>query len=151
MSNRQAAAKPARLSSGIEGIDDILGGGLTPHRMYLVEGAPGTGKTTLALQFLLKGVEEGQGGLYITLSETRSELISVAESHGWNIGGFRILELVSDEGLDPQEPDGRAIPLPGTRPLIESDVAALRFDTALRGYRMAEVDSALRRAASLRQ
>ncbi|MGE8487947.1 MAG: ATPase domain-containing protein, partial [Paraburkholderia nemoris] len=102
MSNRHVAGKPARLSSGIEGIDDILGGGLTPHRMYLVEGAPGTGKTTLALQFLLKGVEEGQKGLYITLSETRSELIAVAESHGWDIGGFQILELVSDEGLDPQ-------------------------------------------------
>lgn len=102
MSNSQAAVKPARLSSGIDGIDDILGGGLTPHRMYLVEGAPGTGKTTLALQFLLKGVEEGQRGLYITLSETRAELIAVAQSHGWDIGGFNILELVSDEGLDPQ-------------------------------------------------
>ncbi|MFB9122207.1 circadian clock protein KaiC [Paraburkholderia dipogonis] len=102
MSNRHVAGKPARLSSGIDGIDDILGGGLTPHRMYLVEGSPGTGKTTLALQFLLKGVEEGQRGLYITLSETRSELISVAESHGWDISGFHILELVSDEGLDPQ-------------------------------------------------
>src|SRR6201996_6694072 len=102
MPNTPAADAPKRLSSGIEGIDDILGGGLTPRRMYLVEGEPGTGKTTLALQFLLKGAEEGQGGLYITLSETRSELISVAESHGWNIGGFSILEVVSDEGLDPQ-------------------------------------------------
>ncbi|WP_144137662.1 ATPase domain-containing protein [Paraburkholderia sp. BCC1884] len=102
MSNKLAADKPARLSSGIEGINDVLGGGFTPHRMYLVEGAPGTGKTTLALQFLLQGVAEGQGGLYITLSETRSELISVAESHGWDIGGFTILELLSDEGLDPQ-------------------------------------------------
>ncbi|AFT89088.1 ATPase domain-containing protein [Paraburkholderia phenoliruptrix] len=91
-----------RLRSGIDGIDDILGGGFTPHRMYLVEGAPGTGKTTLALQFLLKGVEEGQTGLYITLSETRSELISVAESHGWDLSQFHILELLSDEGLDPQ-------------------------------------------------
>ncbi|WP_025602729.1 ATPase domain-containing protein [Burkholderia sp. WSM2230] len=93
---------PDRLRSGIEGIDDILGGGLTPHRMYLVEGAPGTGKTTLALQFLLEGVEEGQVGLYITLSETRSELISVADSHGWDLSQFHILELLSDEGLDPQ-------------------------------------------------
>ncbi|ASW02363.1 ATPase domain-containing protein [Paraburkholderia aromaticivorans] len=102
MSNRHDADTPTRLSSGIDGIDDILGGGLTPHRMYLIEGAPGTGKTTLALQFLLKGVEEGQGGLYITLSETRSELISVADSHGWDISRFTILELLSDEGLDPQ-------------------------------------------------
>lgn len=98
----QAKHTPDRLRSGIEGIDDILGGGLTPHRMYLVEGAPGTGKTTLALQFLLEGVQEGQVGLYITLSETRSELISVADSHGWDLSQFRILELLSDEGLDPQ-------------------------------------------------
>ena len=91
-----------RLRSGIDGIDDILGGGFTPHRMYFVEAAPGTGKTPLALQFLLKGVEEGQTGLYITLSETRSELISVAESHGWDLSQFHILELLSDEGLDPQ-------------------------------------------------
>ncbi|WP_027213474.1 ATPase domain-containing protein [Burkholderia sp. WSM2232] len=98
----KAKYTPDRLRSGIEGIDDILGGGLTPHRMYLVEGAPGTGKTTLALQFLLEGVQEGQVGLYITLSETRSELISVADSHGWDLSQFRILELLSDEGLDPQ-------------------------------------------------
>jgi circadian clock protein KaiC len=102
MSKDAAAHTPNRLCSGIEGIDNILGGGLTPHRMYLVEGAPGTGKTTLALQFLLQGVEEGQAGLYITLSETRSELISVADSHGWDLSHFHILELLSDEGLDPQ-------------------------------------------------
>jgi circadian clock protein KaiC len=94
--------RATRLSTGIEGIDDVLGGGLTPHRMYLVEGAPGTGKTTLALQFLLRGVQEGQTGLYITLSETRDELIAVAESHGWDISQFTIAELVSDEGLDPR-------------------------------------------------
>ncbi|CAH2928172.1 MAG: Circadian clock protein KaiC [uncultured Paraburkholderia sp.] len=94
---------PGRLRSGIDGIDDVLGGGFTPHHMYLVEGAPGTGKTTLALQFLLKGIEEGEAGrLYITLSETRSELISVADSHGWDLSQFHILELLSDEGLDPQ-------------------------------------------------
>ncbi|MDI7066763.1 ATPase domain-containing protein, partial [Klebsiella pneumoniae] len=66
MLNKPAVAAPARLSCGIEGIDNVLGGGFTPHRMYLVEGAPGTGKTTLALQFLLQGVSEGQTGLYIT-------------------------------------------------------------------------------------
>ncbi|HEY2608916.1 ATPase domain-containing protein [Paraburkholderia sp. RL18-103-BIB-C] len=102
MPNIPAADAPKRLSSGIEGIDHILGGGLTPHRMYLVEGAPGTGKTTLALQFLLKGVEEGQVGLYITLSETRAELLAVGESHGWDVTRFAILELLSDEGLDPR-------------------------------------------------
>jgi circadian clock protein KaiC len=102
MSTKPVTDTPARLSSGIEGVDNILGGGFTPRRMYLIEGAPGTGKTTLALQFLLKGVDEGQAGLYITLSETRSELISVADSHGWDLSRFSILELLSDEGLDPQ-------------------------------------------------
>ncbi|RFU43859.1 ATPase domain-containing protein [Paraburkholderia sp. DHOC27] len=91
-----------RLSTGIDGIDDVLGGGLTPHRMYLVEGAPGTGKTTLALQFLLRGAAQGQSGLYITLSETRDELIAVSESHGWDVSQFTIVELLSDEGLDPR-------------------------------------------------
>lgn len=102
MSEKTAKSRATRLSTGIEGIDDVLGGGLTPDRMYLVEGAPGTGKTTLALQFLLRGAAEGQKGLYITLSETKSELISVAESHGWDISQFRIVELLSDEGLDPR-------------------------------------------------
>lgn len=96
-----SAPQRGRIQSGIEGIDDILGGGLTPHRMYLVEGAPGAGKTTLALQFLLKGAEVGEPGLYITLSETRDELVAVAESHGWDTDRFTIIELLSDEGLDP--------------------------------------------------
>ena len=64
-------AAPTRLASGVDGVDDILGGGLTPHRMYLIEGAPGAGKTTFALQFLLKGAESDEVGLYITLSETK--------------------------------------------------------------------------------
>jgi circadian clock protein KaiC len=102
MIEKTANPRTTRLSTGIEGIDDVLGGGLTPHRMYLVEGAPGTGKTTLALQFLLRGAAQGQQGLYITLSETKSELISVAESHGWDVSRFRIVELLSDEGLDPR-------------------------------------------------
>jgi len=91
-----------RIPSGVDGIDDILGGGLTPHRTYLIEGAPGAGKTTLALQFLLKGAELGEPGLYITLSETKAELIAVAESHGWDTEKITIVELLSDEGLDPR-------------------------------------------------
>lgn len=93
---------PRRLASGVDGIDDILGGGLTPHRMYLIEGAPGAGKTTFALQFLLKGTEAGESGLYVTLSETTAELVAVAESHGWETDKFKIIELLSDEGLDPR-------------------------------------------------
>ena len=61
-------------TTGIEGLDDILGGGLTPHRLYLLEGVPGSGKTTLALQFLLEGARRGEPVLYVTLSETEEEL-----------------------------------------------------------------------------
>jgi circadian clock protein KaiC len=90
------------MSTGVTGLDNILGGGLTPNRVYLIEGSPGAGKTTLALQFLLKGAELGEGGLYITLSETRSELLAVADAHGWNVDALSIIELLSDEGLDPE-------------------------------------------------
>ncbi|WP_235527482.1 ATPase domain-containing protein [Burkholderia sp. Leaf177] len=90
------------MSTGVEGLDNILGGGLTPNRVYLVEGSPGAGKTTLALQFLLRGAELGETGLYITLSETRSELLAVADGHGWDVDAIAIVELLSDEGLDPE-------------------------------------------------
>ena len=90
-----------RISTGIKGLDDILCGGLTPQRVYLVEGQPGTGKTTLGLQYLLEGVAHGQSGLYITLSETEDELRAVAESHGWNLDDISILELANDSSLHP--------------------------------------------------
>jgi circadian clock protein KaiC len=94
-------APAPRLSTGIAGLDDILGGGLTAHRVYLVEGSPGTGKTTLGLQFLLDGLARGESGLYITLSETADELKAVAESHGWSLEGLSIFELAGDLELDP--------------------------------------------------
>ena len=90
-----------RVSTGVQGLDDVLGGGLTPERMYLVEGTPGSGKTTLALQFLLDGARRGERGLYITLSETEAELRAVAATHGWGLEGLDIIELVNREGLDP--------------------------------------------------
>ncbi|WP_075360043.1 ATPase domain-containing protein [Caballeronia sordidicola] len=99
---RQPLPATPRMSTGIDGLDNILGGGLTPNRVYLVEGSPGAGKTTLALQFLLKGAEVGEAGLYITLSETRSELLAVADAHGWEVDAISIVELLSDEGLDPE-------------------------------------------------
>lgn len=89
-----------RISTGIVGLDDILCGGLTAQRVYLVEGSPGTGKTTLGLQFLLDGIKKGEPGLYITLSETTDELVAVAESHGWSLDGISIFELATDEALD---------------------------------------------------
>jgi circadian clock protein KaiC len=97
-----SAASAGRASTGIPGLDDILGGGLTPDRFYLVEGTPGTGKTTLALQFLIEGVRLGQPALYITLSETADELRAVAKSHGWSLDGVSLFELVSESGLDPE-------------------------------------------------
>jgi len=90
-----------RISTGVAGLDDILNGGLTAQRVYLVEGSPGTGKTTLGLQFLLDGVAKGESGLYITLSETTDELLAVADSHGWSMDGIAIHELASDHVLDP--------------------------------------------------
>jgi len=91
-----------RISTGSEGLDDILGGGLDPNRMYLYEGSPGSGKTTLALQFLLEGVRQGERVLYVTLSETLQELKLVAKRHGWTLDGIDVLELVTPEtSLDP--------------------------------------------------
>src|SRR3954451_23344277 len=91
------------VSTGIAGLDDILRGGLTPARLYLVEGNPGSGKTTLALQFLLEGVRRGESGLYVTLSETKRELMSVARSHGWTLDGVTIHEMApSEENLSPE-------------------------------------------------
>jgi circadian clock protein KaiC len=82
---------------GIEGLDDILYGGLPPFRQYLVEGSPGTGKTTLSLQFLLEGRQAGEKCLYITLSETKDELLDVARSHGWSLDGIELYELEAAE------------------------------------------------------
>jgi circadian clock protein KaiC len=101
MSEAKVENQYARVSTGVAGLDDILGGGLTRDRIYLVEGTPGSGKTTLALQFLLKGRELGETGLYITLSETETELKAAAASHGWSLDGLDLFELVSEEGLDP--------------------------------------------------
>jgi circadian clock protein KaiC len=91
-----------RASTGIPGLDHILGGGLPTNHLYLVEGTPGAGKTTLGLQFLRRGVEDGLKGLYITLSETATELHTVAASHGWTLDGVEVFELVTEEGLSPE-------------------------------------------------
>src|SRR5436190_11396813 len=92
------------VSIGVEGLDDVLGGGLQRRRLYLVEGVPGSGKTTLALQFLLAAASRGEKVLYVTLSETSEELRSVARSHGWTLDSVAIHELSPHQGaLDPDE------------------------------------------------
>ncbi len=96
-----APSATPRVSTGIAPLDDILGGGLTAARSYLLEGTPGSGKTTIALQFLLEGAARGERGLYITLSETAAELREVAASHLWSLDGVDLFELVNEEGLDP--------------------------------------------------
>jgi circadian clock protein KaiC len=91
------ASVPARIRTGIPGLDSILEGGLAPHRLYLVDGVPGTGKTTLGLQFLLEGRATGGRGLYVTLSETTEELEAVAASHGWTLDGIDLFDLAAAE------------------------------------------------------
>jgi circadian clock protein KaiC len=86
-----------RSRSGIDGLDDVLSGGFIPGRLYLVDGNPGAGKTTLALQFLREGVRTGDRCLYVTLSETADELAAGASSHGWTLQGIEVLELTSEE------------------------------------------------------
>ena len=89
-----------KASIGVSGLDDVLAGGLRTRRVYLLEGSPGTGKTTIASQFLLEGARQGEKGLYITLSETEAELRETATSHGWEFDeNIVIFELVPPENL----------------------------------------------------
>lgn len=92
-----------RLGSGIPGLDDVMAGGFPARHLYLLEGEPGTGKTTMGLQFLLEGARQGESGLYVTLSETKEELIAVAASHGWSADALELFELMPpEEALRPE-------------------------------------------------
>ncbi|MGZ5846698.1 MAG: ATPase domain-containing protein, partial [Ramlibacter sp.] len=95
----QEAAHPELLSTGIAGLDTILGGGLVAKRIYLIEGEPGAGKTTAGLQFLREGVRHAESVVYLTLAENRDELTAVAASHGWNLDGIHVHEVLPDEDL----------------------------------------------------
>lgn len=98
------AKSPEKAKTGVAGLDDILNGGFAKGHVYLLEGSPGTGKTTLALQFLLEGTRIGERGLYITLSETEEELRGGAVSHGWTLSDkLRVFELTPPESLLDEE------------------------------------------------
>ena len=84
-------------ATGVAGLDDILVGGLARDHLYLIEGDPGTGKTTIAMQFLMEGTRQGQQSLYVTLSESKVELLEIAQSHGWSLEGIEVCELTPDE------------------------------------------------------
>jgi circadian clock protein KaiC len=88
-----------KASLGVPGLDDVTGGGLARGRLYLLEGSPGTGKTTIATQFLRAGAAAGERTLYVTLSETQDELRAGAASHGWDLEGIDVFELVPPEAL----------------------------------------------------
>ncbi|WP_024507562.1 ATPase domain-containing protein [Bradyrhizobium sp. ARR65] len=104
MNDPKPGTKISPVSAGVAGLDGILDGGFASNRVHLIEGQPGTGKTTLALQFLLDGAASGERCLYITLSESKDELEQVAETHGWDLHGIDIFELVPAElSLDPKQ------------------------------------------------
>lgn len=88
--------------TGVPGLDDVLAGGYAANRAHLIEGQPGSGKTTIGIQFLLDGLRSGERCLYITLSESKRELLTVAARHGWDLSGLEIYELIPPElSLDP--------------------------------------------------
>jgi circadian clock protein KaiC len=92
--------RPPKARTGVVGLDDILAGGFAKGRVFLLEGSPGTGKTTIALRFLIEGAKEGEQGLYVTLSETANELRAAAESHGWTLGErIEVFEVAPPESL----------------------------------------------------
>lgn len=97
MSSTSTTDPDRRLATGTAGLDNVLNGGITPRRLYLVEGTPGSGKTTLALQFLMEGRSQGETGLYITLSETVNELSAVARSHDWTLDGIELFEIIAED------------------------------------------------------
>lgn len=92
-------------ATGTVGLDHILNGGFTPNRLYLIEGDPGAGKTTLAICYLLEGAKHGEPGMYLTLSESREEIDAVARSHGWSLDAINTVELVASE--DALTPDSQ--------------------------------------------
>jgi len=93
-----------RVSTGIKGLDDVLNGGFPQGHFFLIEGEPGTGKTTLGLQFLMQGARKGEKSLYVTLSESKREIEKVARSHRWSLEGVTIFEFTpTEDSLRPED------------------------------------------------
>jgi circadian clock protein KaiC len=102
----------SRAATGVTGLDDVLGGGFPRNRLYLVQGDPGVGKTTLALQFLREGVRLAERALYVTLSESREELRAVGESHGWSLDGIDVFEMSAGSRQGTSEVDENTLYVP---------------------------------------
>ena len=96
----RSAATEEHAPTGVPGLDDVLGGGLTRRRLYLVSGSPGAGKTTLAMQFLLAGAAAGESSLYLSMSETPAEITEMYAAHGWSLDGIDICPLIGEDAYD---------------------------------------------------
>src|SRR5688572_7247115 len=119
------------ISIGVPGLDDVLNGGLRRNRSYLIEGVPGSGKTTLSLQFVRAGASRGEPVLYVTLSETVEEMRATAESHGWSLDGVTLREIMpTDDALDPGEASTMfhlsEVELAATTQQVIADIESLR-------------------------
>lgn len=124
-----------RLKTGIPGFDEIINGGLLSYRLYLLDGSPGAGKTTFALQYLLEGVRLGERCLYVTLSETKEELASGARSHGWSLDGIDVFELLTD-GQDLDGESDLTMLNPSEVELIETTRKVLEAVERIKPHRM---------------
>jgi len=128
-----------KAATGIAGLDDVLRGGFPANRVYLIQGDPGSGKTTLGLQFLLEGRRSGETGMYVSLSETRAEIVAVARSHGWSLDGIRLFEMqevapqLSEEAentlFEPSEIELREIMERLLRDIDQSKASRVVFDS----------------------
>ena len=124
------------ISSGVAGLDDVLNGGFRRSRCYVIEGVPGSGKTTLAMQFVRAAASRGEPVLYVTLSETIEELRAAAESHGWSLDGVTLREIMpSEDALDPGEASTMfhlsEVELAATTQQMLADVESLRPTTVV--------------------